>query len=93
MIKAGRSSRLPKPQWLPPGAMSAPRWAPLTLAARGSQIFDAGRWWTIRHIGPCNTPKHPAPCTIFLLPGADDRVLLHWHLADEGWIRHPVEAS
>jgi hypothetical protein len=85
-----RASLLPRPKTAPPAAMSAPRWDVLLLAAPGSQIFDGDRWWTIRRVGPCTVQAHPAPCSVFLLPDCDGGALLHWHLADEGWIRHPV---
>jgi hypothetical protein len=83
---------LPRPKKpAPAGTMSSPRWASLLLASTGSQIFDGTRWWTIRQVGPCNISAHPAPCFVFLLPDNEfDGALLHWHLADEGWIRHPI---
>ncbi len=99
-----RNSLLPRPRTArPAGAMSAPRWAALTLAVSGSQIFlrDLGhRWWTIAETRPCTTSGCPPSCAKFLLslpdgeqppPGDDGEPwVLHWKLTDEGWIRHPI---
>lgn len=90
----GRGSRLPRSRVSPvPGTMAAPHWMPLILAAAGTQIFDAGRWWTIARIRPCETSAHRPPCSVFVMPGDEVKIALHWHLTDEGWLRHPVEAS
>lgn len=92
-LKGRHNCRPPRPSVAAPaGCMSAPRRDVLLLAAPGSQIYDGSGWWTIRHIGPCHIPAHPAPCWIFHLPGRGTP-LLHWQMSVEGWIRHPVAGA